>query len=105
MLDVGQYFMEEEMIRQHAGGVDIPGAVRDHLYRELYGVKYPYYTPVGRQSNRADGLDDLDEPLDAEVVPFDPKAGATPVKAYTPPTDFDPDDHDPFGGVLDAPIG
>lgn len=100
MLDVIQYFMEEEMIRQSSQQVDVPGAVRSYLYRELYGVKYVYYTPVG--GNTYEGLEDLDDPLDG-VKPVDPKANAT--KGYVPPTKVDADSATPFGNILDAPIG
>lgn len=107
MLDVLHYLMEEEMIRQHVDQVDIPGAVRDYLYWELYGVRYPYYTPVGgrRYASASGELDELDDPLDG-VAPFDPKAeSAKPVKAYTPPTAVDPDALNPFGSALESPLG
>ena len=107
MLDVLHYLMEEEMMRQHQNGVDIPGAVRDYLYWELYGVRYPYYTPTGgrRYSPSEDDLEVLDDPLDG-VAPFNPKDGkAQPVKAYTPPTAVDPDASNPFGALLDSPLG
>jgi hypothetical protein len=106
MLDVLHYLMEEEMMRQHHNGVDIPGAVRDYLYWELYGVRYPYYTPVGGNRHASgDTLDGLDDPLDG-VAPFNPKDGkAEPVKAYAPPTRVDPDAQQPFGALLDSPLG
>ena len=107
MLDVLHYLMEEEMIRQHVNQVDIPGAVRDYLYWELYGVRYPYYTPKGgrRYATASDELDELDDPLDG-VAPFDPKVeSAKPVKAYTPPTAVDPDALNPFGPALERPLG
>jgi hypothetical protein len=100
MLDVVQYFMEEEMIRQSSGQVDVPGAVRNYLYKELYGESYAYYTPVGGRTY--EGLDDLDDPLDG-VTPFDPKSEGT--KAYVPPTKVDADAASPFGSILDAPLG
>ena len=106
MLDVLHYLMEEEMIRQHHNGADIPGAVRDYLYWELYGVRYPYYTPRGgrRYSSAADGTELLDDPLE-DVTPFNPQDGkAQPVKAYVPPTEVDPDAPNPFGSALDAPL-
>lgn len=107
MLDVLHYLMEEEMIRQHYKETDIPGAVRDYLYQELYGVKYPYYTPVGgrRYSTAGDDLEALEDPLDG-VAPFNPKDGkAEPVKAYVPPTAIDPTAQKPFGELLDSPLG
>jgi hypothetical protein len=107
MLDVLHYLMEEEMIRQHRQETDIPGAVRDYIYRELYDIKYPYYTPVGGRRYSADGnnIEALEDPLDG-VAPFNPKdGGATPVKAYTPPTEIDPTAQKPFGALLDSPLG
>lgn len=106
MLDVLHYLMEEEMMRQHHNGVDVPGAVRDYLYRELYDVEYPYYTPAGnRRYASGDSLDELDDPLDG-VAPFNPRDGkAQPVKAYTPPTAVDPDALNPFGLALESPLG
>lgn len=107
MLDVLHYLMEEEMIRQHHNGVDIPGAVRDYLYWELYGVRYPYYTPTGgrRYSSAGDDIEALEDPLDG-VAPFNPRDGrAEPVKAYAPPTPVDPTARKPFGELLDSPLG
>lgn len=100
MLDVIQFFMEEEMIRQSSGQADVPGAVRSYLYKELYGEKYLYYTPAGGRTH--EGLEDLDDPLDG-VTPLDPKIEGT--KAYVPPTRVDADAANPFGDILDAPLG
>ena len=100
MLDVIQYFMEEEMIRQSSQQVDVPGAVRSYLYKELYNVKYAYYTPVGGKTY--EGLDDLDDPLDG-VEPLNPKRDD--VKGYVPPTKVDAESETPFGNILDAPLG
>jgi len=106
MLDVLHYLMEEEMIRQHHSGVDVPGAVRDYLYKELYGTEYPYYTPVGNKRYTASGdIDALDDPLDG-IEPFNPKnSESAPARPYTPPTPIDPDAQQPFGALLDSPLG
>lgn len=107
MLDVLHYLMEEEMIRQHHNGADVPGAVRDYIYWELYGIKYPYYTPAGgrRYAASGDDIEALEDPLDG-IAPFNPKdGGAAPVKAYTPPTAMDPVAQKPFGELLDSPLG
>ncbi len=80
-------------------------AVRVAVYK-LYGRTYKFEYHGKKPKSPADyGYDDETLPYDtsADIKPFDPKT--EPTKAYTPATNFDPDAANPFGGVLDAPMG
>lgn len=106
MLDVMHYMMETDT-HQKREAAEAQTATRKVLYKELYNREYKYgYT--GQKSGETD-YDALDEPADGwgeydDVQPFDPSARRE-VKPYVPPTEFDPDSTDPFGGLLDGPVG
>lgn len=88
MCDVLHYFFEEDNIRYSSGEhLDAVSAMRHSLYSELYGRSYDY----GVKGSKTVG-----SPLQT----YDTSA----VKPYIPPTDFDENSANPFGGVLDAPI-
>jgi hypothetical protein len=85
MLDVVHYFFEEDMRYGSLEGAQLHTSVREQIYGTMYGYDYKY--GVGR--NRSVGRDGAEAPS---------------VKPYVPATEFDPDSHDPFGGVLEVPI-
>lgn len=85
MLDVIHYFFEEDsnfVSQEHA---IITERRRVRLYKNLYGVEYPYAVIERGQSESSEN-------------------GET-VKPYIEPTEFDPDSANPFGSILDSPIG
>lgn len=85
---------------------------RKKMYVDMYGRQYRYYRVVknsgagGSYSGGISGGNSFDESLDDsfdDLTPVDPLK--PPTKGYVPPTDFDPNRANPFGGVLDAPLG
>lgn len=83
MLDVIHYYLDEDMRYATPESAQMHSAMRHTLYGSLYN--YPYNYGVGKNGSSGEG----DE---------------TAVKGYIPPTDFDAESDDPFGGVLDTPI-
>ena len=98
MLDVLHYYMEEDYNVSTQEQIDSRSDVRKVIYRNMHNKEYKF--PAGKKNSAqvtASGLDLND------VVPVDPLKG--PTKSYVPPTDFNPDLQNPFGDVLDAPLG
>jgi len=89
MLDVIHFFFEEDSRFSTAEEAEGVGALRTSIYRDLYGVKYKY-APTKRKNRNLneDYYSDLNE-----------------TKPYIPPTEFDPTTSNPYGDLLDAPIG
>lgn len=93
MLDVIHYFYEEDFNYSTVEQAQMTDARRIHVFEGLYKTKYQYAAPKSKTTNgEEDG-----------VTEFDPDNQA--VKPYIPPTEVDPDAYNPFGAVLDAPIG
>ena len=89
MLDIIHYYFEEDNSRYETGEqADAVSKMRVQLYN-LYGYQYNYKINTkskGGGSNEFGGI----------------ASGET--KPYIPPTEFDPDSSNPFGGVLDQPL-
>lgn len=93
MLDVIHYFYEEDMNYATVEQAQMAEARRIFIFEEMYQTKYDYKTSNSRSSQSSeDGL-----------TPFDPLN--KDVKPYIPPTEVDPDSYNPFGSVLDSPLG
>ena len=98
MLDVIHYLFEEDM--RFSTGEEAQGQskLRTELY-SLYGKEYRYgssssgTTYGGRAYVPSDGVDSF------EASPVDVR------KPYVAPTKFNPESANPFGSVLDAPLG
>jgi hypothetical protein len=104
MLDVIHYFFEEDTLRFATGEhAEASSKFRTSLY-EMYGLSYKYAVSATSSSSSGGrkyvGKDE-DYSFDASV----PGVKNNTVKPYMPPTQIDPDAADPFGGILDAPIG
>ncbi len=88
MLDVVHYLFEEDSRYSSAEEAESVSATRTSIYGRLYGTTYKYKVKSKSSGGPADySFSDPNE-----------------VKPYIPPTEFDPDSADPFGGLLDAPI-
>lgn len=98
MLDVIHYIFEEDSAFVSQEQLQTRDGVRVKMYRELYDRSYKY----SRVPKKDGDIADFDEDFE-DMTPVDPLK--PPTKGYVPPTDFDPDSPNPFGGVLDAPIG
>lgn len=97
MLDVIHYIYEEDMNYLSQEQAQMVENRRVAIWNTLYG--FPYKYSVFKKSNEYVADDDI-----ADFTPFDPTRKNS-VKPYIPPTEFSGNDNDPFGGVLDAPIG
>lgn len=93
MLDVIHYFYEEDFNYSTVEQAQMTDARRIHVFESLYKTKYHYAAP--KSAGKTSGVDDLE--------PFDPMNQE--VKPFVPATDFDPESSNPFGSLLDAPIG
>jgi len=96
MLDVIHYIYEEDMNYLSQEQAQMVENRRVAIWNTLYG--YPYRYTVFKKSNEF-GDGDIED-----FTPFDPTQKGN-VKPYIPPTEFSGDDNDPFGGLLDSPIG
>lgn len=83
MLDVLHFFFEEDSRYSTAEEAEAVSKLRSTVYGVLYGTTYKYASTSspGTSSSSMD------------------------VKPYIPPTEFDPDSFQPFGSVLDSPLG
>jgi hypothetical protein len=98
MLDVIHYIYEEDINYASQEQAQMVENRRVAIWNTLYNAPYKY--SVFKKSNEYE----FDEDEVQDFTPFDPTKKGN-VKPYFPPTEFDADDSDPFGDVLDAPIG
>ena len=99
MTDVLHYLFEDDLHVASAEEADAKDKVRVSIYKNMYNRDYKYANPKSSTDNDY-GFDDLDDPVN-----FGPDI-QTETKAYFPPTDFNPEDANPFGGALrETPMG
>jgi hypothetical protein len=86
MLDVIHYYFDEDMRYGSTEGAQLHSSVREQLFGSMYGYDYLYGLGQNRvrDTKGEEGLE---------------------IKPYMPATEFNPDSANPFGGVLDVPIG
>jgi len=99
MLDLLHYYMEDDYLADSREQATQKTRVRKVMYREFYDRDYTYGVTDEPQGRQYLDPEDLEDNLN-DVTPVNPTA-----KPYTPPTDFNPESPDPFGGVLDTPLG
>jgi hypothetical protein len=99
MLDVLHYLFEYDLSVASGEELDAKNKMRKTIYRELYNKDYSFGSSNSSSDNNYDyGLDDLDGPVNAPAT--------NKTKPYFPPTPFNPDAADPFGGALrEKPLG
>jgi hypothetical protein len=104
LLDVLHYMYETDLFEATMELQEAKDKARTVIYEEMYESYYPYGTSSVSSDNYGLPLDDefSDDPL---PKPLDPKAMTSRPKAYTPATKFNPDAVNPYGGLLDAPLG
>ena len=105
-IDIIHYLFETDIYETQAEQVQAKSDVRSMIYRDLYGTKYNYAVNTEKatySTNMAsDGtygsinVDDIQQ--------FDPMSGPKVTKPFIPPTDFDENSTNPFGGLLDEPL-
>jgi hypothetical protein len=103
MLDVLHYFFDEDSRYSTPEEASHQDAVRHHVYGTLYQESYKYAVSPDSEPASRDFTPDIGEDDDFDVTPFNTKKKE--VKPFVPSTDFDPDSFNPFGDVLDGPIG
>ena len=116
MLDVIHYLMEEDFHIVSEESMKSRSGIRTSLYMDLYGVKYKYeyvdpkkarspyqHSYVPEDDTPDTSLGYMDESQAAK--PFTPREMKPETIPYTPATKFDPEAANPFGGILDAPMG
>ena len=98
MLDVLHYLLDSDMTSASSTHAKTRDAVRVAVFNNMYGQKYQYAVSEG--SEGSSGMDYDDE--DAFHMPN----VSNETKPYMPPTPFDPDAANPFGGALrEMPLG
>lgn len=103
LVDVLHYMFEDDTDFHSPEAAEARDKLRTLIYEDLYFKKYEYAAPSSSKKTYI-----LDEPLDLDEPPiqqFDPSPMKKATKAYTPPTNFNPDAQNPYHGVLDAPLG
>lgn len=99
MLDVLHYLFEDDLHVGSAEEADAKDKVRISIYESMYNKTYKFANPKSSTDNDY-GFDELDDPVN-----FSPDI-QTETKPYFPPTDFNPDAANPFGGALrETPMG
>lgn len=121
MLDVIHFMLEEYMFVGSAAEIESKSKTRETIYRIFYDRPYQYGVSTGGKSNDYSDSEFYDDdnsnipPSIAEdgfqtdeiIVPVDPNE--PPIKKthkpYVPATDFNPDSVQPFGRLIDGPLG
>ncbi len=103
MLDVIHYLFEEDSTFISQEHLETREGVRKRLYSDLYEREYKYFRGKPSSSFPSSANSDYTDNPFEDVSPVDPLK--PPTKGYVPPTDFDANRPNPFGGVLDAPMG
>jgi hypothetical protein len=102
LLDVLHYFFEEDSARITTGEqAEAISDLRVNLYRG-YGINYKYAVKKNSSGQTYGGRAYVSDD-NSDLTPFDPTNQET--KPFVPATEFDPDSYNPFGSVLDAPLG
>jgi hypothetical protein len=113
MMDVIHFIFEEDSHYTSEESAKSRSNVRVVLYRDMYltKYKYEYKDPSKKKSNSDYSYDFEPDPNlgmlsdEESAKPFNPKEMQPEVIPYTPVTSFDPTADNPFGGVLDGPMG
>jgi hypothetical protein len=109
MLDVIHFFYDEDSRYAGYDQAVVVDKFRDAVFGKLYKTGYKYAVTDALSSTSSTDFSDLDASLDSDFVPdapiqpFNPRAAET--KPFVPPTEVSGDDEQPFGSLLDAPIG
>jgi hypothetical protein len=106
MVDVVHYIFEDDHAYVSQESMEAQSSLRVNLYRTLYNKEYKYAVKSQSKQQGAYAQDfdfDYGPEDDGLVTPFSPKE-KEPTKPYVPPTPFNPNSADPFGGVLSPPL-
>lgn len=95
MLDVLHYILDDDLVVTSGDHAKAKSSVRENIYKSFYDKNYKY--SIGEQTNEYDFSD--------ENLVGNGNAKSSEVKPYIPPTPFNPDSPNPFGGLREAPLG
>lgn len=121
MLDVLHFLYEEDFTATSEEHARSRSGLRDAMYRDLYGVDYPFKMKDRPKSGTAGGnVTDVQHVTDyddlGDVKPFDPKKGSDPFNSPRDPTQQQKSKvkfidaskvpvQEHFSSALDAPLG
>ena len=105
MLDVIHYFFEEDMYYSSAEQAEGRDRSRQQIYEQFYESEYPYAVATGTSANASGVTSKNFDISEEELVPFDPLQKNKPTKPFVPPTPVNARSAQPFGSVLDGPLG
>jgi hypothetical protein len=108
LLDVIHYYFEVDHQMASAEEAESKSNIRTALYSNFYNItyKYPYKSSdkgYNYSNTTASGQPLADGYVGTDVA--DPLNEKEPTKPFVPPTEFNPDSPNPFGGTLDPPAG
>lgn len=97
MLDVLHYFFEEDTYYSTEVEAETKNNLRVHLYEEMYKKPYVYQSNRSRPKSKTfDAGGNIEEQYIADNQE---------IKPFVPATGFDPESINPFGDLLDRPVG
>ena len=104
MLDVLHYYFETECVGEKET-LDAKKRMRRTLYGQLYGRTYRWGDDVGGEAEF--GTQSADTHYANATAANRGVSGGPAIthKPYIPPTPVNADAHNPYGTVLDAPLG
>ena len=102
MIDVLHFYFEEDLMADSKEEIESKNRIRSLIYREMYFKAYKYgNTSPGESYNYSTASDgfigDEDDKIEDPLKP--------PTKPFTPTTDFNPESSNPFGRIVDPPLG
>jgi len=100
MLDVIHYFYEDDLDYASVEQAQMTDARRITMFKQLYGIDYKYASTDTK--NKIASNPNFDYDFD-NLTPFDPTNNVT--KPFVPATEIDETSINPFGDILDAPLG
>lgn len=112
MLDVIHVLFEQDMSASSPEEAEAKSKLRESIYRDMYGTvyKYKYTAPKDKTSSNKTKIEDYeiaDEDF-ADLDPFNPNQKPSmerkPTMDESTITQYDLDDADPFGGLLEPPM-
>ena len=104
-LDVIHYLFEDDIIVSTGEQSEARDSLRRNIYPNLYNVPYKYGSSGSSTTTDFSNLDPAFGDEDEAPVPVDPFARSNATKPNIPLTTFDPDAAQPFGSLLDPPVG
>lgn len=105
MMDVIHYILEADLAENMNEYSEVKDTYRTRIYEDFYGEEYVYASPSSRKSKSFNpDLPPIDEPFEGDFSEKHRDPVTKETKRYIPPTKFSENLHNPYEGVLDAPL-